>query len=434
MRHPSDTNPPIERLQITGLVYGPHGVGRLNGKVIFVRSVVAGEEVAVTLREDRGSFAYADLRGVLRPAPERRVPPCPYLPRCGGCPWQHLTYPAQLRAKEQNLRGHLARIAGLSDVNVLPIIPSPQEFSYRSRLTLRVEAGRVGFYAGGSHDLVAVDHCMLASAPIDAAIRSTAALLRQLRTNVRRIEISQRDVSLHNSSRDVVMLGEAQGGFADEDGERIAAWLAKPESVAGFVLQGKGWRHTWGDDRIRISPEIDLTLSTRAGAFTQINPEANRVLVRTVLELGEFAAGDHVLDVYAGVGNLSLPIARRVAHVVAVEHHRLAAEDARANAAALGLANYAVRAEAAHRALRALRRARAFDAVVLDPPRSGAANIIDALLDLRAARLIAVSCNPATLARDLKRLADGYRIVAVQPIDLFPHSYHVEAVVKAVLT
>jgi 23S rRNA (uracil1939-C5)-methyltransferase len=287
----------------------------------------------------------------------------------------------------------------------------------------------VGFYAAASHLLVPVEHCLLASDTVDAAIGSVAGLVRRLASRVRRVEIAERGTG------GVVLRGEVQGPLAEADRGVVQQWLEEEDRVDGLVLHGRGWRSVWGDERLRFSPQEGLDLEVRCGAFTQVNPSANGVLVRTVLQLGNFRCSDRVLDLYAGVGNFGFAVARRVAQVVAVEQDPLTAEDAAATAATLGHGQVAVwNCSAAEAVARMLADRVRFDAVILDPPRSGAIEVIDGLLQAAPARLIYVSCNPATLARDLGRLAERYRIEAVQPIDLFPHSYHVECVVSAVLT
>lgn len=415
------------RIRIDALSYGAHGVGRLDGKAVFVRGVVPGEEVDVVVREDHGRYAYADLVRIEAPAAERRTAPCPYVPRCGGCPWQHIDEAAQRRAKERNVRDALVRIAHWADPPVVPVEPAGPAFQCRSRLSLRTAERRVGFYAAASHELVAIDHCMLARPAVDAAIAAAADLVRRAPDEIRRIEI----LSCERSGA-VVLDGEVEGSAQAEGETFVAAWLASWPQIAGVALHGRRWRRSWGHTSVIVRPESDLELTASAGSFTQVNPEANRHLVRRVLDLGAFAASDRVLDFYAGIGNLSLPIARRSAHVLAVEQSPWAAADARANARAAGMTNLEIVTATARRALESIsaRPGRRIDAVVLDPPRSGAAEAIDAILRLAAERLVYVSCNPATLARDLARLRAGYEFDRVEPIDLFPQTYHVETVAR----
>lgn len=415
------------RVTTRGMAYGPHAVARLDGKVLFVRGAAPDEDVDVVVREPHPKFAYADVVEVVRPSAQRRVPPCPYLPRCGGCSWQHLEYTAQLEAKRGIVQEQLRRIGGI-DAIVAPPLPSPREFGYRQRLKLRVADGQVGFYAPASHTLVPIAHCLLALPPVDAAIEVAAALVGALAGNVRRIEI----IGCGDGSPDVVLSGEVEGAWKQADDQACATWMAAQQRVRGVALQGRGWQHSWGDVRVRVEPEANLVLEVRAGTFTQVNPAANQLLVAAVTRLAEVSAGQHVLDLFAGAGNLSLPLARRGATVVAVEQHRQAAEDGAANARRLGVDGYEMRCAPAERVAADLLAAGArFDLVVLDPPRSGAAAVMQTLCALRPEHIIYVACDPATLARDLRRLSSHYRIDAVQPIDVFPHTYHIETVVRA---
>jgi tRNA/tmRNA/rRNA uracil-C5-methylase (TrmA/RlmC/RlmD family) len=268
---PGDT---IETVQITGLTYGPHGIGRLSsGKAVFVRGVAPGEEVEIAITEDRKTFAYAELIRVVAPSAERRQAPCEYLPACGGCPWQHLTYDAQLRAKEESIRDALTRIGKLDGVAVQPIQRSPRELGYRNRLNLRVAGDEVGFYRGATHQLVPITHCLLAEGDVDRAIPYARDLVRRLENRVRRIEIVRR-----GDKRRVALHAEVEGEPVPHDEDEIAALLECFDDVSGVVLQGRGWRRSWGDVITRITPAEGITVALPAGAFSQVNPLANLLL------------------------------------------------------------------------------------------------------------------------------------------------------------
>ncbi len=428
----ADEQSPPERVVVVTdeMAYGPHAVARREGqKVLFVRGAAPYEEVEVVVREERERFAFADLARVLRPSPARRPAPCPYLPRCGGCPWQHLDYPAQLESKRHLVAEQLRRIGGLSIAVAAPL-PSPRQFGYRRRIKLRVVAGTVGFHAAASHDLVPVAHCLLAEPEVDAALPALDQLVAALASLVRRLEI----IGGAPGGR-VVVAGEIEGALATGDVAHAAAWLAAHDAIAGLTLRGRGWARTWGEVGVGVSADDGAPLLVRAPGFTQVNAAVNRLLVDAVVQLAGPRPDLRVLDLYAGAGNLSLPLRRRGAHVTAVEQDRAAAHDARANAAAEPGPPLRVVADRCESALRRLVAAgERFDVVVLDPPRGGAAACVPALLALRAPKLVYVSCDPATLARDLRALAAAYRVDVVQPLDMFPHTYHVETVVGATLS
>jgi len=418
-----------ERVTIRQLSYGPHGIGRLaDGKAVFVRGVTPGEEVDVCVREDRKTFAYADLECIVEPSPQRRTPPCEYLPACGGCSWQHLNYDAQLQAKEQSLRDAMTRIGKLDASVVQPIVGSPLEFGYRSRLNMRVALGEVGFYRGATHDLVPISHCLLAEADIDRAVPLARELIRRLDSKVRRIEIVGR-----GDGPEVVLHAEVEGALTTPDEQRIVTFLDDCAEISGVVLRGRSWRRSWGDVMTSVTPADGMVVALPAGVFSQVNPGANRLLVKSVLDLGELGPQDTVLELHSGAGNLTLPLADRAGRVVAVEQFEAAAAAAIDNVRGRG--NVEVRVASAGDAVdQALGRGEKFNVVVLDPPRSGAAEVVKGLLELGPQRIIYVSCNPSTLARDLARLAPRYRVETVQPIDMFPHTYHVESVTRSVLT
>jgi 23S rRNA (uracil1939-C5)-methyltransferase len=415
---------------ITGeMAYGAHAVARADGKVLFVRGAAPHEDVEVVVREARPRYAFADLLAVRRRSAARRDPPCPYLPRCGGCPWQHLEYSAQLAAKQRIVAEQLRRLARLEVPVPLPL-PSRRELGYRRRLKLRVAGGRVGFHAAASHDLVAVAHCLLAAPHVDRAIAWLPPLVAALRTRLRRLEIHAQ-----GAGDAVVVSGEAEGGWHAADEDACRGWLAAHAAVAGLALRGRGWSRTWGEVVVTLAGTGDgPPLQVRAPGFTQVNDDANRLLVAQVLDAVAPRPGLRVLDLYAGAGNLSLPLRRAGALVTAVEQDRGAAADAQAQVEREAGPAARILALPAARAVRQLADAgERFDAVVLDPPRSGAAACLTSLLRLAAPRLVYVSCDPSTLARDLRQLSAAYRVDRVQPIDFFPQTYHVETVVTATL-
>jgi len=412
-------------LDVTALSQGPDGVARHEGGVVFVPGVAPGDHVHARLVATHRRFARAEVVSRV-PGPAHRTPPCPWVATCGGCPWQQVAYPAQLQAKATNVREILARVGGVIPRRALPILAAPDEWHYRRRIRLHVDRrGVLGYRQARSHRVVEIDDCVIADAALVAALPLARRLVPSLRTRLATLEL------LVNGRGAVVMHAVAAGPFAQGDAGVLADLLAGTTTIAGIALEGHDWRHDAGDVHVVVRPdERETSIAQRPEVFSQVNGEANRALVATVRAFAGPAS--RVLDLFCGSGNLSLPLARDGHRVLGVDADAAAIEAARAAATANGLP---CRFEAVP-ALRLLRQQGLADAdlVVLDPPRTGAAEEVVQLGRLRPRRILYVSCDPATLARDAKVLVGaGYTVDRVQPLDLFPQTPHVEIVMEALV-
>jgi 23S rRNA (uracil1939-C5)-methyltransferase len=411
-------------LEIDSLSHGAYGIGRHEGQVIMVPGTVPGDRITARAIESRGSYAIGELSGIIAASPHRRVPPCPYVGTCGGCPWQQIDYRTQLAAKVQNLEDTLRRIGKLTHFEILPIIAAPLEFNYRRRIQLRCGPHReIGFSRSASHDLVAIDACAIAAQPINRALEQVRRCIKSTATHIADVEIVAGD-----QENELVLVARAAGPLAASDNATFDQLLSGRKNVKGVIVTVNGRRHVWGDPRITVVTEPGIELTVDADVFTQVNAEGNRTLLHHLLDAGEFTDHDRVLELYCGSGNFTLSIARRSREVVAVEGHRQAVENAKLNGQRHGLENIRWRTASVPAAVANLaQRRERFSKIVLDPPRAGAKGLDRDLASLNAEKILYVSCNPATLARDLSALTRlSYKLTPLQPVDLFPQTFHLE--------
>jgi 23S rRNA (uracil1939-C5)-methyltransferase len=398
------------------MAYGGAAVGRLeDGAAVFVQGGLPGELVDAELTERKPRFARGRLLEVIEPAPERVAPPCPhFLEGCGGCQWQHAGYEAQVAYKQQILVDHLRRMGGIADPPLLEPVPSPQPFGYRNVAELHIGGKAVGFNREGSHDLVDIRHCPLVEEPIDAALQVVRANREQLR-GVGSVQIRngldglQLALITDDDPRAYKLLApqlaEQVGGLCRVAGAKVGA-----TSMRG--LHGEPWLHLQLAGRqFRVS----------ALSFFQVNNAVAEALAAAVV--AHIPPNGRILDLFSGVGTFAILVADQSDEVVAVEELPAAIADAHANIAEAAADN--VRLVQADVAASAELAGQSWDAAILDPPRAGCPRAI--LNALNAQRIAYVSCDPSTLARDLKiLLARGYALTSLQLLDMFPQTYHLE--------
>jgi 23S rRNA (uracil1939-C5)-methyltransferase len=414
----------MAQIEITSMTFGPFGVGRLDGKAVMVSDAAPGDLLEVAVNQERAGYLVARTLRVIRAGPARRTPPCPYLPQCGGCDWQQIGYPAQARFKAEIIAATLNRALGMQLDPTTLIEAAPAEFGYRARVRFQADrGGRLGFYEAGSRRLVEVDACMVAAAEIRVPREFAAAV------ECEAIEV------VADRGREVLVayLARPLGAAALGRARRL---VEDDTRIAGAVLCAGRSREIIGEVSIAVALEPRLELEIEADLFSQINRAQNLRLVAIVMEMAAVGAATRVLDLFCGAGNFSLPAARRGAAVMGVDADGLAVAAAARNATRLGFKRAEFAAMDAVGLARFLLRARYRpEVVIMDPPRTGARELVEPLVKMRAARVVYVSCDVATLARDLHALcAGGYRISAVRALDFFPNTHHAEVVAHAVLT
>ena len=421
---------PRVELEVTALAYEGAAVARQDGRVVFVDGGAPGDRVLAEILHQRKNLAEARVVEVLRPGPHRIQPPCPVADRCGGCDWQHVEYTAQLEAKQTIVRDTRERSAKIRDTEVAAVSPSPAVYGYRNRIRLHVDERRLCYYERRSRRAVVVTDCLIAEGRIRATLPRVAALVRSLATSVREVEIAGR-----GELSGVVLSLECGGRLHGTDVRRVLDVIDDRSSgIAGVTMFGPRWHRVWGDMRRRLdagAPTVAIELIDTA--FGQVNTAANSALVQKVLDCAALQGAEQVWDLYAGAGNLSLPLARAAGDVVAVERDVAAMAAARAAAAEHGIGNVTFHAVAVEDYL--ARAADVPDLIVLNPPRTGVGDHARRIAERRAPRVVYVSCNPPTLARDAAVFAaHGYRLKRAHPIDLFPQTCRVETVCELLLT
>jgi 23S rRNA (uracil1939-C5)-methyltransferase len=389
-------------INVEKLVYGGDGLGRLAGRAVFAPFVLPGERVRLRPIAEKPGLVEAELLEVLEPAPERVAPPCPYFARCGGCHYQQAPYELQVSLKRGILEDQLRRIGKIQPPAQITVVAG-QPWGYRNRVQLHITGRDLGYREAQSRKLCPIEMCPIASPAINRAITELRAMLRDPRWPrfVRSLELFTDETQMQ------LNILETEQPVA----RRFFAWCAEriPGMLPGaldYAAAGYSWR-------------------VSGGSFFQVN----RFLIGALIDiaLADFT-GSQAVDLYAGAGLFSLPLAKRFASVAAVEAGSRAAADLRFNAERAGAAVDVARRDA-QAFLEALDTAPDF--VLVDPPRAGIGKgMVERLSQLRPARLTMVSCDASTLARDLAGLlAGGYQIESMALVDLFPQTYHFETVV-----
>lgn len=448
----------MERLQINqklnltidNIGHNGEGIGRINGFTVFVDGALPGEIVNVRLTECHKRYGRADILSIIKTSPNRVAPPCSIFGKCGGCQLMHLAYKEQLKVKQQRVIDAFQRIGKFVNPPVAACQPSPSALTYRNKMQLPTKAAKdglaIGFYARSSHDLIDVETCHIHCPLGETVYKEVRQILKnsqivpydpttglgELRHLLIKSAVNTREVLV------ILVTTAAQSKFLSQAANEI---IRRCSSVKGVIrnintssdnvilgdrfeiLEGTGFIH----ERI-----CDMQFKVSPKSFFQVNPAQAEHLYAKALEFAGLKGEETVLDAYCGVGTMTLCFAKHAKEVIGVECVEEAIIDARENAVTNGISNVKFVCANAETWIHEIT---GIDIIVLNPPRKGCeVAFLDGLGKLKPRKVIYISCDPATLARDIAYLSQfGYEINAIQPYDMFPQTSHVESVVLLTL-
>ena len=439
-------------LSIEKIVNGGYGLARRdNGQIVLLRHVLPGETVKARILLEKKGFAEAAATEILAASPHRVPPPCPKYGRCGGCDLQHCDYGQQLQIKKGIIADLLQRAPQSALQQAVPLladpIASPQVFGYRQRLRLQIDEHRKpGFRRFHSHQCVPITECLLARAELNRALQQLQGqpLFHKLLAGTTELELL-----LNPSNASVVCLIHLSRKPRPADMKQAEALVATLPAIERIEFHGqdflpcgpiiKGNEDRNKELQFLLPPfpghtDKSISLAWEAGGFCQVNLAQNIQLIQTVLDFCKPDAETTVLDLFCGMGNFSIPLAMQSASLLGIEGQGSAIRCSRKNSDQAGLTNTLFEKSPIHTRCQTLAAAgRSFDCVVIDPPRQGAPGLAPHIATLTRKRLVYISCDPATLCRDLGELVQsGFAIKKLQPVDMFPQTYHVETVVLLV--
>jgi 23S rRNA (uracil1939-C5)-methyltransferase len=424
------------------------GVGRIQGFTVFVEGALPGERVLIKIVKVAKSHAYGKLLHIIQKSPERVEPKCPFFKYCGGCQLQHLSYEGQLKYKTQLVRDAFERIGHLENVKVLPAIGMDEPWRYRNKAQFSVGLieGKpaIGFYAPRSHNLINIDVCPIQHDIINRVTElvrkyietynipvyqeeTHKGIIRHVvtRTGFRSNELMVVIVTKCELPRKKELVSILREGLPN-----LTGIIQNYQTEKTNVILGSRNNILWGSDYI-IDDIGDLKFKISPLSFYQVNPVQTEKLYDITLEYAGLTGKETVIDAYCGIGTISLFLAKNAAKVYGVELVPQAIEDAKENAEINGIANAEFLTGESETIMPRLSELGVkADVVVVDPPRKGCdEKLLQAITEMSPKRMVYVSCNPATLARDLRYMTDhGYQVEEAQPVDMFPQTSHVECV------